>query len=495
MKLYFYIFTLVLIFLGASACSQNRTINWAFGDSASLNFSQGFPVPDTNFVLSSSESCASISDTSGNLLFYIGSKDLPSGGAWTHQLWNRNHAIMLNGDSIQGMTSITQGALIIPFPDSNNLYHVFTISRNQFGNNYLYHSVVDMALDSGLGGVTIKNHQLNTNGFTVTEKMNAVKHGNGRDWWLVTHQEQSANYLSYLISTSGISGPFVQSTGTYLNYKRTWGQLKFSNDGTKMCVVGKTAVCDLFEYDRCTGLISNWTYLGDTLYETPDEEGYYGCSFSPNNNLLYISSWDSLFQFDLSAGNILASKTLIYSALCNDTCYIGQHQLASDNKIYIANMSGIGVLSPYFNAFNTNISFIENPNIVGIGCNFLYLGTPLGGKRSFFGLPDFPNYELIELSGSICDTLTGLLQNSDLLNLQLKAEPNPTEGNITIKFPIQQDTGQLKLYNTTGELINTFSIAPNIKSVELNVENLQPGIYFIKAYWKIGLGICKIIKI
>ncbi|MGR6088574.1 MAG: T9SS type A sorting domain-containing protein [Arcticibacter sp.] len=494
MKLFFYIFTLFLIFSGASLYSQNRTINWAFGDSAALNFSQGFPVPDTNFVLSSSESCTSISDTSGNLLFYVGSPDVIFGNTWIHRIWNRNHLILMNGDSIKGNASITQGTLILPFPDNNSLFYVFSISRTLTGNNYLYYSIVDMTLDNGVGAVSIKNQQLNTNGFTVTEKLNAVKHGNGRDWWLVTHQEQSTNFLSFLISPSGIFGPFTQSIGTYLIYKRTWGQLKFSNDGARMCVVGKTAVCDLFNYDRCTGVISNWTYLGDTLYETVDEAGYYGCSFSPNNNLLYISSWDSLFQFDLTASNILASKTLIYVSPCVDTCAIGQHQLANDNKIYIANMSGISVQSPYFNNYNTNISFIENPNIIGTGCNFSYLGTPLGGKRSFFGLPNFPNYELSELPGSFCDTLTGLLHNSDLLNLQIKAEPNPTEGNITIKFPIQQDTGQLKLYNAIGELISTSSIVPNIKSMDLNIVNLPLGIYFINAYWENGFGICKIIK-
>ena len=44
----------------------------------------------------------------------------------------------------------------------------------------------------------------------------AVKHGNGKDWWLICHEYNSNNYDRFLIDENGVHGPFVQSIG--MNY-------------------------------------------------------------------------------------------------------------------------------------------------------------------------------------------------------------------------------------------------------------------------------------
>ena len=61
---------LLLFFIAANAVAQNQNSVWIFGDSAGIDFSNlNNPVP----VFSGMDergSCASIADTSGNLLFY-----------------------------------------------------------------------------------------------------------------------------------------------------------------------------------------------------------------------------------------------------------------------------------------------------------------------------------------------------------------------------------------------------------------------------------------
>ena len=40
--------------------------------------------------------------------------------------------------------------------------------------------------------------------------LTAVKHGNGRDWWLFAHKDFSSLMFKFLITPNGIQGPFVQ---------------------------------------------------------------------------------------------------------------------------------------------------------------------------------------------------------------------------------------------------------------------------------------------
>ncbi|MBE7510779.1 MAG: hypothetical protein HS118_11435 [Bacteroidia bacterium] len=54
------------------------------------------------------------------------------------------------------------------------------------------------------------------------------------------------------------------------------------------------------------------------------------------------------------------------------------------------------------------LGVVNNPNVKGLGCNFNNFGFYLGGKRSYWGLPNNPDYELGALAGSGCDTLTNL---------------------------------------------------------------------------------------
>src|SRR5690606_35704508 len=130
---------------------------WAFGRNAGLDFNNGGPVP-IQTAINSVEGCASVADSTGQLLFYLGSHGT---------IWNRNHVPMLNGtglypyhSSFDGSSS-AQGVVIVPVIDTPWKYYVFTNTQGEgYSGNfssiappYLTYSVVDMTLDNGLGGV------------------------------------------------------------------------------------------------------------------------------------------------------------------------------------------------------------------------------------------------------------------------------------------------------------------------------------------------------
>jgi hypothetical protein len=170
----------VLIFL-LYFCSnaQNETKKWCFGVKAGLDFTTNAALTFTT-AMTTSEGSSSIADSFGNLLFYTNGVSV----------WNKNHVLMANGNSLMGDISTTQSALIVKQPGSQTLYYIFT-ADNDGEVNGLRYSIVDMTLAAGLGSVTAKNIPLYT---PTTEKLCGVRHCNGTDVWILSHKWNSDSF-------------------------------------------------------------------------------------------------------------------------------------------------------------------------------------------------------------------------------------------------------------------------------------------------------------
>ncbi|HKR05690.1 MAG TPA: T9SS type A sorting domain-containing protein [Bacteroidia bacterium] len=359
------IFTLLIILSFLFSFAQKETNNWYFGSQAGINFSGGAPVAMTNGSLSTTEGCTALSDANGNLLFY-------SDGI---KVYNSNHSQMPNGFGLLGYHDATQTALIVKKPGSNGIYYLFTVTDLANPNGIRY-SIIDMSLNGGSGDVTIKNVLLQT---PSTEKMAAVKHKNGTDVWIVTHDWLSDAFRCFLLTSSGVSTLPVLSNAGLIHNGSNWntnGYLKISPDGKKIAL----AIChyinkfELFDFDNSTGIVSN--VISFPTY--PAQIGAYGVEFSRDGTKLYGSliAPGTIYQFDLCAGSpaaIINSATIIGS----DVSWICALQLGPDGKIYVArsNRDSLGV--------------INNPNAPGMACNYVNNGLWLGGNQSQLGLPSF----------------------------------------------------------------------------------------------------------
>ncbi len=369
------VISIFYIFISIYSSAQKQGNIWYFSDSCGLDFSNGIPVELTNGGISNTtglacEGNATISDSAGNLLFY----------ADAVKVWNKNHQIMPNGSGLMGGASSTQGAFIIPQPGSDHLYYLFTTDEYQHNlQNGLRYNIIDMCLNYGLGDVvsTKKNILLLD---TVSEKMAGTNHANGADVWLVVHKYFSDAFYAYRISSNGIIETVISHVGSTQphpgdnSYDPAIGQLKISPDGTKLALVfSNTTPCvaELFNFNNSTGLVSNAISL-------PTDGGEYGVSFSPDNSKLYISSANAhvLFQYDLSAGNssaIIASKTLVYFA---PFYTVTGMQLGPNGKIYVVDNYRY-------------LDVINNPNALGVTCNYVPDATRLLGPKVYWSLPNF----------------------------------------------------------------------------------------------------------
>jgi len=339
-----------------------QTTNWYFGANAGITFNSGSPVALTNGSLTTTEGVATISDNSGNLLFYTNGVSV----------WNRNHLVMTNGTGLFGDFSSTQSAIIVQKPDQSNIYYIFT-SDNDAGPDGICYSIVDMTLSGSLGAVTSKNILLKT---PSCEKLCAVRHCNNVDVWVLSHDWGTNVFTAWSVDNIGVANITAWSiSGSVVSGipQSAYGQLKSSPNGRRLvvCHYGMNRI-ELHNFDPSTGYVSG----GFTL---SNETGIYGCEFSPDGRLLYGgTNGGLLLQWDLCAGTqaqIQASRRVISNA----GPFIGSIQLGPDGKIYVARA-------------NTSLSVINNPNVVGLGCNYSDLSISLSGRQSRMGLPNFASF-------------------------------------------------------------------------------------------------------
>src|ERR1041385_2650028 len=243
--------TFCLILFAPLLYSQNQTINWYFGQNAGITFSTHPPTYIGGGQLNTFEGTSSMSDNSGNLLFYTDGM----------KVIDRNHNQMPNGIGLNGNASTTQ-CLIVPKPGSSTLYYIFTMPQEFTIGDSLRYSMVDMTLNGGFGDVSIKNIGLLSN---PTEKVAAVYNSNGTDIWLLSHTYMTADFYAWLITPSGISAPIVSTTGSSYNGNTgdKVGQLKISPCGNKLAsAINNTNYAELFDFNASTGSVSNPVLLG-----------------------------------------------------------------------------------------------------------------------------------------------------------------------------------------------------------------------------------------
>lgn len=389
------LFSLALGFLIDMAYAQQEASNWYFGENAGIHFEQDGTVTTLNTgQLNTREGCASISDQDGQLLFYTDGSTV----------FNRVHNVMANGSGLFGDASSTQSAIIVPRPNTPNIYYIFTVDNSVDGSNFgLNYSEVDMSLFGGLGAVTNKNVNLLP---LCSEKITAVlKDCVDRSLWVVTFASfngtSPANdtFHAFEVNAMGVSTTSVTSQFPGLNITDQRGYLKLSPDGTKLAnanmdgVMGSglsNDVLHLYDFDTQTGMVSNQQPLAITT----GSNSPYGVEFSPNNRFLYVHSSNNFFdnsgpdlasnhlstltQFDLEAVDIQASEFTIEER----QLYRGGLQLGPDGKIYRA-------LSATYSDGLPFLGVINNPNEPGAACNYIHNAINLSPNSSTQGLPPF----------------------------------------------------------------------------------------------------------
>lgn len=296
---------------------------------------------------------------------------------------------------------LVQGSVFLPYPGHNDSLILLYMSNRYLlnSNNFVTDRVsfdvtaalIDMKANNGLGKVIDRKIPI-VHDTLVLGKLNAVRHANGRDWWVIVFQRGSKKYYRVLINSEGIHN--LGTVEVELQIVSGSGGSIFSPDGEKYAIYNtfdntSGSWLNIFNFDRCTGLLSNQVQIKGI-----NRAG--GVAISPNSRYLYHNRYDTAFQYDLWAADIPASRKVVavYDGFTDPfpvTFYI--MQLAPDGKIYSSATNGARYLH-----------VIHRPDEEGLGCQYQQHGIQLY-KYNDFSVPNFPNYRLGPLDGSPCDTL------------------------------------------------------------------------------------------
>lgn len=395
-----FLFLVSLLLSVNSLFSQENTANlWYFADHAGISFNTGIPIALTEGQTDIIEGCATLCDEDGSLLFYTDGMNV----------WNKNHQIMTNGTGLMGNPSATQSAIITPYPQNDSLFIIFTIDAGEnYLQNGLRYSVINLNLNSGLGDITSDKNILLSS--PVSEKLTAIIKNNQTDYWIIVHEWETNNFLSYSITSNGINTtPIISSIGAVHiggnpHHLHSVGYMKSNINGDKIAVANyrNSGFFELFDFNKVTGTLSNVETSATNFFRP------YGVEFSPSGNILYGSIDGEeyingkVYQFDLTQANPLDNPILIGSS----TSHTPGLQLGPNGKIYVSikNYGYIGV--------------IDEPEVLGVNCNFIHDAVYLEGKTAWRGFPSLFYYKGFqfftgsEIDISICDGDSVFLENA-----------------------------------------------------------------------------------
>ncbi|MGC4022993.1 MAG: YCF48-related protein [Cyclobacteriaceae bacterium] len=205
----------------------------------------------------------------------------------------------------------------------------------------LYYAEIDLSLNNGNGDVISKGTRLVAN---TTNNLGAIMHANGKDFWVITHTNNTNTYSVISITDQGISST-IQHYSLGASHAFWDGQLKFSPDGKKVatCYSDFQGGWSLFDFDKSTGVLSN--AMDFSFLDIDNSPILEGMDFSSDATKLYVGEvrYGWVFQYDVT----LSSQALVNNSrkqtsgvdIFNE---IRQFQLAPDGNIYITKGGGGG---------------------------------------------------------------------------------------------------------------------------------------------------------
>ena len=471
---------LILSFLTVTTYghSQKYDYIWHFGNPSPNAGVLDFNYPNDsiytiNRVILMRDFKVSICDEDGRLFMATNGRDIV----------DSTGNIMQNGDSINhGVIRdfypvdypLFQGGLVLPHPEKDSLFQVFHLWLDT-GNNSLqvekmYLTTINKNLNNGKGRVIQKNIPILEDTLFVGG-INACKHANGIDWWIIQPEQYTNGFYRFLLTKDSLYGPYYQQIGQAYPAPRDW-TTSFSPDGTKYATYSPFYDLNLYDFNRCTGLFSNYTNI--EIQDTADtfSAGVNGVTFSPSSQYLYVPSLFLVYQFDMQASNIAASKDTV--AIHDGSYYNSPLQ---PNMFYIATLAPNGKIyintgtSPYLHV-------IHHPDSAGMACNLVQheLFVPKGIGR---GLPNFPHYRMPALPSGACDTITAVAVIEE--EQQVLLYPNPNEGQFNLKWNVPNGKkGALSIYNSLGQLVYEQELSNPRGQTTITLNQFMTGIYYCR---------------
>ncbi len=416
---------ILLLFVSGVSHSQKEDNIWVIGRHSTINnlpYSAGINVFDfkndppliyksDSIKITYNITCSNISNIDGNIKYISNGmhilgreyKEVKNGEKINYNgaYFERGVSMYSDGSQRYEGFRMSQGMIFLPVMDKTKwLAYNYQYKDGTYLNDYtkgLFYGEINSKIDS----VIIKDSLITTDSLSPSS-LQACRHANGRDWWLVTFSHNHDYAYVFLLDPTGCR--LIHKIQTPMNYFFGTGQASFSPRGDKYVLHETSSIGDflnqsghlcIFDFDRCTG------WLGEPIIKRFWAKNIdLGCAFSNDGRYLYTANIDSLLQFDMDAANILASEKVVavsdkyksvYTPNFSATNDFGYMALAPDGKIY----------GPGGNTLHMHR--IDYPDEEGMEAQVKqHIVNTVNNANT---IPNFPHYRLGPEDGSDCDTL------------------------------------------------------------------------------------------
>lgn len=340
--------------------------------------------------------------------------------------WNERIGVNNNQVVTKGM-AWNQSSLCLDLPGQSEEYLIFSQIYDHVNDYSTRVQYARIDLDDGSGvprvvarDIVILSDSLSQGG------MNACKHANGRDWWLLFPTVYANKWHTFLVQPDTIE--FVNTQTFNTPFERVLGQSVFSPDGSLFLVnsyenygIGNGRV-DLYEFDRCSGNLSH--KFRDTVGAFTSN----GSAFSNDNQFAYVSDDMNVYQYSLIVADIKSSRQTV--AQYDGYEYFFPPTFVNSLPTYFENMG----LAPdgriYFNTTGSSrkMHVMHYPDRAGVDCDLRQhsLDLPTISTRT---MPHHPYWRLGPLKGSGCDTL-GIVNT---MEARFRCDPDTTDA-LSLQF-------------------------------------------------------------
>lgn len=436
-------------------------------------------IEPLNLGLATNYSRAAYSDAEGNLAFASNGWRLVDhqGNVLSYRLyfdwipWPAD-----NFDTTNVLNSL--GPLFLNDPGNPNRAYLFygQFKAGNFGPEILKADVVFTCAYLDVSNrALISQNNIVMYDTSASGDMQACRHANGRDWWLIKPGIYEDEYFVGLLSPTGISEmqkiniPGIIHRGQFETYSY------FSFDGLKFLhFTGKRyKYLHEYDFDRCTGTLSNpivhdltdsipWGDHNACTISSDGSKFYFGRSPRPD-----LGMAGGFYQYDLQTQIV----TLLYYGG-------GSSPRLSPNGNEILMSSRIVATDSIYRTLDR----ITQPNLPGTDCNLILYTDTMQNTPTFISPSNFANFRLGPIDGSACDTLgINSIEDYEKPVADVSVYPNPAKEvlNIRLLNTIAKNPN-VYIFNSLGALIYQGQFENVIHTLKLSDLNLSKGLYWIK---------------
>jgi len=402
------------------------------------------------------------------------------------------------GDTTLNLAYLQYTYQLIPDGFEEHIYYMIHSFLEYSENGWAWNtprmqiSKIDMSANGGRGKVVYKNRYFDEEPSSVFYAI--VRHGNGRDWWVILRRQDGLRYRSLLFERDVVKQEVISSLPelssewfTLLDSLGSNGNLFFaSEDGSRLLDNYGYHHVKLMSFDRCSGMISLLDTIDTGIYPVQIgsniyEKNMFTYELSPSGKYLYGVGHAGYMQWDLEAADVEGSRMQLGGPPWQLDSY--QNPLVGLLGGYF--VFGHGPDGKLYNLIRNTHSVVEYPDERGEESGFcLAADNPPSCLHSPYDLfsSRHPNFRLGPLPGSGCDSLVSGVQVIGAGGPEYEFLPNPARDQVTIRLNTKSQQGDwhVQVFSLSGGLMQQNTLAAGATEWAFSVQDWPSGMYVVR---------------